>query len=112
MATLGAYAKAGKQGAAYFKELVSEGQALEKQGKDIYSEQVESASSKIEELRSEFKSRVDSATGGRMDKVVDSIEKGRAQLLGRVGIPSRTELQKLSAKLDELSASLKGAKLG
>lgn len=112
LATLGAYAKAGKQGAAYFKELVSEGQALEKHGKDIYSEQVESASSKIEELRSEFKSRVDSATGGRMDKVVDSIEKGRAQLLGRVGIPSRTELQKLSAKLDELSASLKGAKLG
>jgi hypothetical protein len=47
-----------------------------------------------------------------MDKVGDSIEKGRAQLLGRVGIPSRTELQKLSAKLDELSASLKGAKLG
>jgi len=75
--------------AAYFKELVSEGQALEKQGKDIYlGAGGKAASSKIEELRSEFKSRVDSATGGRMDKVVDSIEKGRAQLLGRVGIPS------------------------
>ena len=111
LATLGAYAKVVKQGAAYFKELVSEGQALEKQGKELLSEQVDSASSKMEEFKTEFKSRVDSATGGRLQKAVGSVEKGRAELLGRVGIPSRTELQKLSAKLDELSASLKGAKL-
>lgn len=112
LATLGAYASVGKQGAAYFKELVSEGQALEKQGKELISEQVDNASSKVDELRSEFKSRVDTATGGRIDKVLGSIDKGRSELLGRVGIPSRSELQKLSAKLDELSASLKSAKLG
>lgn len=112
LATLGAYAKAGKEGAAYFKELVSEGQALEKQGKELISDQVDSATNKVEKFRTEFKSRVDAATGGRMEKVVDSVEKGRAELLGRVGIPSRSEIQKLSAKLDELSASLKGAKLG
>lgn len=112
LATLGAYAKAGKEGAAYFKELVNEGQALETQGKELLSEQVDSATTKVEQFKAGFKSRVDSATGGRLEKVVGSVEKGRAELLGRVGIPSRSELQKLSAKLDELSASLKGAKLG
>lgn len=112
LATLGAYATVGKQGAAYFKELVSEGQELETQGKELLSEQIDSASSKVAQLRSGLKSRVNSATGGRMDKVFDSIKKGRSELLGRVGIPSRSELQKLSAKLDELSASLKSAKLG
>ncbi|WP_022963652.1 phasin family protein [Halopseudomonas pelagia] len=112
LATLGAYAKVGKEGAAYFKELVGEGQALENQGKELISEQVDSATSKVEQFTAELKSRVDSATGGRMQKVVGSLEKGRAELLGRVGIPSRSELQKLSAKLDELSASLKDAKLG
>ena len=112
LATLGAYAKVGKQGAAYFKELVSEGQALEKQGKALWSEQVDTASSKVEAFGSEIKSRVDNATGRRFDKVVSSVEKGRAEVLSRFGIPTRNELQTLSSKLDELSATLKSAKLG
>ncbi|MFN3581134.1 MAG: phasin family protein [Pseudomonas sp.] len=105
LATLGAYAKAGKDGMAYFKELVAEGAELEEKGKDLFSEQLDNANSKL----AEYKELFSKATGGRLEKVASSIEEGRSEVLGRFGIPSSSELEKLSAKLDEVTATLKKA---
>ena len=51
LAGLGAYAKAGAEGAEYFKELVKAGEGVEKQGKKLVSEQVDAANSQIEDRR-------------------------------------------------------------
>ncbi|ROZ83355.1 poly(3-hydroxyalkanoate) granule-associated protein PhaI [Pseudomonas neustonica] len=103
LAGLGAYAKAGKEGADYFKKLVTEGEALEKQGKEIVSTQVDAANSRIES----FKEKVQEKTGGRFSKVEEVFDERVASTLGRMGIPSKKDIDQLSAKLDDLSAALK-----
>ncbi|MEH6688976.1 MAG: phasin family protein [Halopseudomonas sabulinigri] len=103
LAGLGAYAKAGKEGADYFKKLVSEGEAVEKQGKELVSNQVEAANSRIES----FKEKVQEKTGGRFNKVEEVFDERVASTLSRIGIPSKKDIDQLSAKLDDLSAALK-----
>lgn len=103
LAGLGAYAKAGKEGADYFKKLVSEGEAVEKQGKKLVSSQVEAANSRIES----FKEKVQEKTGGRFNKVEEVFDERVASTLSRIGIPSKKDIDQLSAKLDDLSAALK-----
>lgn len=103
LAGLGAYAKAGKDGLEYFKSLVAEGEVLEKQGKELISEQTDNANEKLAELKLRF----EDVTGGRFQKVSSALEERRAEFLSRFGIPSSNEIEKLSAKLDEVSSSLK-----
>ena len=103
LAGLGAYAKAGKEGADYFKKLVAEGEEVEKKGKELVDNQVEAANSRIES----FKEKVQEKTGGRFSKVEEVFDERVASTLGRIGIPSKKDIDQLSAKLDDLSAALK-----
>lgn len=105
LAGLGAYAKAGKDSMDYFKTLVAEGEVLEKQGKELFSEQAENANEKLTELKLRF----EEMTGGRLQKVSRTLEERRADLLSRFGIPSGNEIEALNAKLDEVTKSLKKA---
>ena len=50
LAGLGAYAKAGKEGAGYLKDLVKAGESVEKQGKQLVDEQVEAANSQLDSV--------------------------------------------------------------
>jgi poly(hydroxyalkanoate) granule-associated protein len=107
LAGLGAYAKAGKEGADYFKKLVTEGEAVEKQGKELVSSQVESATSrvnsKVESLRERFQTR----TGSSLNKVEEVFDDRVASALSRMGIPSKKDIDQVSAKLDDLNAAIK-----
>ncbi len=103
LAGLGAYAKAGKEGVEYFKTLVSEGEELEQQGKELVSERMEAVSSRVES----FKERIQSRAGGRFNKVEEVFDERVASTLERMGIPTKKDIDQLSAKLDLLSASLK-----
>ena len=58
LAGLGAYAKAGKEGADYLKDLVKAGESVEKQGKQLVDEQVEAANSQIDSVKSTVTSNV------------------------------------------------------
>lgn len=109
LAGLGAYAKAGAEGAEYFKELVKAGEGVEKQGKKLVNEQVEAANSQIESQFSGVKSSV-AEVKGKVEVQIDKIEKAFdtrvASALNRLGIPSKQDVEALSAKLDELNALL------
>ena len=109
LAGLGAYAKAGAEGAGYVKELIKAGEGIEKQGKKLVSEQVDAANSQIESQLKGVKSSV-SEVKGKVEVQFDKIEKafdGRvASALNRLGIPSKQDVEALSAKLDELNALL------
>lgn len=105
LAGLGVYAKAGKDSMDYFKTLVAEGEVLEKQGKELFSEQAENANEKLAELKSRF----EDLTGGRFQQVSKNLEERRADFLSRFGIPKGNEIEALNAKLDEVSKSLKKA---
>jgi len=109
LAGLGAYAKAGQEGSEYFKDLVKSGEGVEKQGKKLVSEQVEAANSQIDSVKSTVTNNVSSVKGKfevRLDKIEKAFDNRVASALNRLGIPSKQDVEVLSAKLDELSALL------
>jgi len=113
LAGLGAYVKAGQEGADYFKELVKAGEGIEKQGKKLVTEQVEAANS---QLTSQFSTQLESVKSSvfgvkekvevQLDKVEKAFDNRVASALNRLGIPSKQDVEALSAKLDELNALL------
>lgn len=109
LAGLGAYAKAGQEGAEYFKELVKSGESVEEQGKKLVNEQVEAANSQIDSVKSSVTGNVNSVKGKvevQLDKIEKAFDARVASALNRIGIPSKQDVAALSAKLDELSALL------
>jgi poly(hydroxyalkanoate) granule-associated protein len=112
LAGLGAYAKAGQEGSEYFKELIKTGETVEKQGKQLVSEQVDAANSQIDSVKNSVSSNV-SSVRNKVDVQLDKIEKAFdarvASGLNRIGIPSKQDVEALSAKLDALSALLEHA---
>ena len=79
------------------------GEELEKQGKELVSERMEAVTSKVES----FKERIQARAGGRFNKVEEVFDERVATTLERMGIPTKKDIDQLSAKLDLLSASLK-----
>ena len=105
LAGLGAYAKVGSEGSEYFKELVKTGQHVESKGKKVVNEQLDAANSQIDYVKSNV-----SSVKGRVEVQLDKVEKAFdtrvASALNRIGIPSKHDVETLSAKLDELTALL------
>lgn len=105
LAGLGAYAKVGNEGSEYFQELIKAGQTVEKKGKKVVAEKLEAANAEIDEAKDEvtsFKGRVEV----QLDKVEKAFDSRVASALNRIGIPSKHDVETLSAKLDELTALL------
>lgn len=105
LAGLGAYAKVGQEGSDYFQELIKTGQTVEKKGKKVVAEKLEAANAEIIEAKSEvstFKGKVEV----QLDKVEKAFDSRVASALNRIGIPSKHDVETLSAKLDELTALL------
>ncbi|MEX5684310.1 MULTISPECIES: phasin family protein [Pseudomonas] len=105
LAGLGAYARVGQEGSEYFQELIVAGQAVEKKGKEAVAEKLEAANAEIDEAKTEvssFKGKVEV----QLDKVEKAFDSRVASTLNRIGIPSKHDVETLSAKLDELTALL------
>ncbi|MGN8121945.1 phasin family protein [Pseudomonas sp. 22082] len=105
LAGLGTYTKVGQEGSEYFQELIKAGQTVEKKGKKAVTEKLEAANAEIDEAKSEvssFKGRVEV----QLDKVEKAFDTRVASALNRIGIPSKHDVETLSAKLDELTALL------
>ncbi|MBN6773013.1 phasin family protein [Pseudomonas granadensis] len=105
LAGLGAYAKVGQEGSEYFQELIEAGQVVEKKGKKAVTEKLLAANVEIDEAAtqvSSFKGRVEV----QLDKVEKAFDSRVASALNRIGIPSKHDVETLSAKLDELTALL------
>ncbi|WP_236193079.1 phasin family protein [Pseudomonas glycinae] len=105
LAGLGAYTKVGQEGSEYFQELIKAGQTVEKKGKKAVTEKLEAANAEIDDAKSEvssFKGRVEV----QLDKVEKVFDTRVASALNRIGIPSKHDVESLSAKLDELTALL------
>ena len=109
LAGLGAYAKAGQEGSEYFKDLVKSGEGVEKQGKKLVNQQVDAANSQIDSVKSTVTSNVSSVKSKfevQLDKIEKAFDNRVASALNRLGIPSKQDVEVLSAKLDQLSALL------
>ncbi|MGH8415723.1 MAG: phasin family protein [Pseudomonas sp.] len=109
LAGLGAYVKAGQEGAEYVKDLIKTGEQTEKKARKAIDEKVEAANSEIDSVRAEVESDVTRAKGRvevHIDKIESAFDRRVASALNRIGIPSKHDVETLSAKLDELTALL------
>ena len=85
------------------------GEGVEKQGRKAVDARVEAANSQIDSVKGSVKGSV---TGVKekvevqLDKIEKAFDNRVAVALNRLGIPSRQDVEALSAKLDELSALL------
>ncbi|MEN0107696.1 MAG: phasin family protein [Pseudomonas sp.] len=107
LAGLGAYAKAGIESVGYIKGLVSAGEGIERQGKKLVTTQVEAANSQLDSVKQTVSSNVSSVKSKveeQLDKVEKLFDRRVASALNRFGIPSRQDVDALSAKLDVLNA--------
>ncbi|KAF1029770.1 MAG: hypothetical protein GAK37_01631 [Pseudomonas sp.] len=105
LAGLGAYAKVGNEGAEYFSELVKTGQRVESKGKKVVNEQLDAANSQIHQVKSEVLG-VKAKVEVQLDKVERAFDRRVGSALNRIGIPSKHDVETLSAKLEELTALL------
>ncbi|PTQ70926.1 phasin family protein [Pseudomonas sp. GV071] len=107
LAGLGAYAKAGKEGLGYVKGLVSAGEGIEQKGKKLVTVQVDAANSQLDSVKKTVSSNVSSVKSKvevQFDKIEKLFDRRVAKALNRFGIPSRQDVDALSAKLDVLNA--------
>ncbi|WP_434559094.1 phasin family protein [Pseudomonas sp. Z5-35] len=105
LAGLGAYTKVGQEGSEYFQELVKAGEVIETKGKKNIAGTLQAANSELIEAKTDvntFKARVEV----QLDKVEKVFDARVASALNRIGIPSKHDVETLSAKLDELTALL------
>lgn len=91
LAGLGALATAEEEGGKMFKKLVAKGEDFEGRNKEQFEEQVTKA-----------KKTADKA----WDNLTSTIDERVTGTLHRLGVPSRTEIQKLTKRVEELTAKV------
>jgi poly(hydroxyalkanoate) granule-associated protein len=108
LAGLGAFSKAQAEGGKVFDALVKQGMELQRKTQTVAEEKFSEASGRMASMANDISSR---ATG-QWDKLESIFEDRVAKALNRLGVPSSKDLDQLTAKLNELNASvmaLKGA---
>ncbi|MGV8860944.1 MAG: phasin family protein [Pseudomonas sp.] len=105
LAGLGAYSKAGQEGAEYVKDLIKTGEEVEKKGKKIVDKQLDAANSEIDTIKEDVKG-VKGKFEVQLHKVEKAFDHRVARALNRFGIASKHDVETLSAKLDGLTALL------
>ena len=105
LAGLGAYTRVGQEGAEYLKELVKAGETVEKKGKKRLDHELDTANSEIQSARQELGS-VKGKVEVQLDKIEKAFDTRVASALNRIGIPSKHDVEALSAKLEELTLLL------
>lgn len=105
LAGLGAYSRVNEEGTQYVKALIRTGEQTEKEVLKTVHETRVAANSEIESIKGEVsgvRGRVDAQLG----RIEGAFDRRVAKALNRIGIPSKHDVDTLSAKLDELTALL------
>lgn len=106
LAGVGAFARAQEEGTKMFEALVKEGVAIEKTTRKLAGGRVDAVRDAMEERVGQVRERA-TDTWDRLEKV---FEQRVQRAMGKLGVPSRDEIQALIARVDTLNAELR--KLG
>ncbi|MBS1229863.1 MAG: poly(hydroxyalkanoate) granule-associated protein [Proteobacteria bacterium] len=93
LAGLGAFAKAQQEGGKVFNSLVKEGETIQARTRQISDEKVAALTSRA---------------AGTWDRLEQVFEDRVARALGRLGVPSKKEIDKLAKRVAELTAVVDG----
>lgn len=106
LAGLGAFALAEEEGGKLFRSLVHKGETLEQKG----MEQVEGLREKVEALADTARTRATEVAGEvekranrAWGKVEGNVDDAVNAALGRVGVPTRDEISRLTRRIEDLT---------
>lgn len=105
-AGLGAFAKAQGEGGKVFESLVKEGMSIQRKTQAVAEEKLSEMSGRMTKLSDEVQSKA----GKHWDKLETIFEDRVAKALGKLGVPSRQEMDALAARIDALTAGGTAAK--
>ena len=100
LAGLGAFAKAQEEGGKVFEALVKEGKGLEAMTRNLASSKVDVVSKSVGKATEEATKRATQT----WDKLEQVFESRVDRALGRLGVPTRKDIDALSARVAELTA--------
>ena len=98
LAGLGALSAVEEEGSKLFRSLVDRGSEFEKKRKEQIDELWEDISERYKTAENRF--------GDKFDEVEETVESNVKSIVSRMGIPSRSEVEKLSKKVDALNEKL------
>ena len=98
LAGLGALSVAEEEGTKLFKRLVKEGKSFEKRGKKRFEDVQGKVGDKVDEARD--------AAESTWERIGSSFDDRVASTLNKMGVPSRHEIQRLTKRVEELTAKV------
>lgn len=102
LAGLGAFAKAQEEGSKVFDTLVKEGAGLQRKTQETAEEKFNEASSRMSSMASGLGARA----AGQWDKLENIFEERVAKALKKLDVPTASDLEQLSARIDALTQAL------
>ncbi len=106
LAGLGAFAKAQEEGGKVFDALVKEGTGIQMRSKSFTEEKIGEVTGKVAKAAGDVAKQATQS----WDKLENVFEDRVGRALSRMGVPTNKDMQALSARVEELTASV--AKLG
>lgn len=105
LAGLGAFARAQEEGSKIFDTLVQEGQAVDAQMKKVVSDKTDQMKGGIEAVKDKVEEIRDKASDG-WSKLEEVFQSRVARALGRLGVPTRDDIQQLFQQVDLLTQNI------
>ena len=105
LAGLGAFARAQEEGSKIFDTLVQEGQAVDAQMKKVISDKTDQMKGGIEAVKDKVEEIRDKASDG-WSKLEEVFQSRVARALGRLGVPTRDDIQQLFQQVDLLTQNI------
>ena len=102
LAGLGAFTKAQEEGSKVFDALVQEGLAIQHKTQTAAEAKLAEASQKMSQMANEISTR----TTGQWDKLENIFEDRVSKALHRLGVPSASDIEVLTARIEELSKAV------
>jgi poly(hydroxyalkanoate) granule-associated protein len=102
LAGMGAFAKAQSEGGKVFESLVKEGASLQRRTQAVAEEKLGEVTGKM----SAMADGVTSKAGQKWDKLESIFEERVSKALGKLGVPSSSDIDALIKRIDALSAKV------
>ncbi len=105
LAGLGAFAKMQQEGSKAFEALVKDGAGMQKKTQQAAEETLAQAQARMSGFANEFGAKA----AGQWGKLENIFEERVAKALEKIGVPTRTEVDALQARIAQLEARLAGS---
>ena len=106
LAGLGAVVSAQEEGSKLFEELIDKGRDVESKGRAQVEDELKDAKSRVKERVATVRQKVGDRVAEVGESVSDSFDERVSGVMGRLGVPTRDEIQTLAKKVEDLTAKL------